>query len=103
MSKHGKRIVAAMEEALAHAEGRPSKVKLHKLAPSEIRDARMALNMTQAEFAAEFHFSLPTLRKWEQGQRAPTGPAMVLLSIIRRAPTAVRRAMRQMEAAGVER
>ncbi len=100
MSKHAKRIVTAMEESLAHAEGRPSKVKLHKLAPSEIRDARMALNMTQAQFAAEFHFSLLTLRKWEQGQRAPTGPAMVLLSIIRRAPSAVRRAMRQMEAAG---
>lgn len=100
MNKHGKRIVAAMEEVLAYAEGRPSKVKLHNLAPSEIRDARMALNMTQAEFAAAFHCSLPTLRKWEQGQREPIGPAMVLLSNIRRAPNAVRRAMRQVEAAG---
>lgn len=99
MSKHGKRIIASMEEALAHAEGRLSKVKLHKLAPSEIRDARMALNMTQAEFAAEFCFSLPTLRKWEQGQREPAGPAMVMFSIIRRAPAAIRRTMRQMEAA----
>jgi putative transcriptional regulator len=96
MSKHGKHIIASMEEAVAHAEGRPSKVRLHKLAPNEIREARLAMKMSQAEFAEEFHFSLPTVRKWEQGQREPSGPAMILLSIIKHAPSLVRRVMRDV-------
>ena len=102
MSKHGKNIIAAMEQALAHAQGRPSAVKLHKLAPNEIRDARLALKMSQAEFAEEFQFSLPTVRKWEQGQRQPSGPAMILLSIIRHAPKTVLRVMRESERANAQ-
>jgi len=98
MSKHGKNIIASMEEALAHAEGRPSKVRVYKLTPNEIRDARLAMKMSQAEFADEFRFSLPTVRKWEQGQREPSGPTMILLSIIKHAPTTVRRVMREVEA-----
>lgn len=99
MSKIGDELIASLQEAVAHAHGRPSKVKLHKLQPNEIREARAAMKMTQEEFAREFQFSLPTLRKWEQGQREPSGPSMVLLTIIRHAPTAVRRVLREVEAA----
>ena len=98
MSKHGKDIIASMEEALTHARGRASKVRVYKLTPNEIRDARLAMKMNQAEFANVFRFSLPTVRKWEQGQREPSGPTMILLSIIKHAPATVRRIMREVEA-----
>lgn len=50
-----------------------------KVYVSEIR-AKTAL--TQKEFAETFGFSLGTLRKWERGERYPTGAARALLSII---------------------
>jgi putative transcriptional regulator len=45
--------------------------------------------MTQEQFAARFGFSTATLRHWERGDRAPHGPALVLLNVIEHNPKAV--------------
>jgi putative transcriptional regulator len=45
--------------------------------------------MTQEQFAARFGFSTATLRHWERGDRAPHGPALVLLNVIEHNPAAV--------------
>lgn len=45
--------------------------------------------MTQKQFAARFGFSTATLRHWARGDRAPHGPALVLLNVIARNPNAV--------------
>ncbi len=53
------------------------------------RRVRAATGLTQAEFAARIGVPIETLRNWEQGKRAPRGPARALLKVIESAPDLV--------------
>ena len=96
MSKLGNDLVKSLEEALAHAQGKRTRARTHKVAlkPAEIQKARKKLGLSQGQFADVFGVSASTLRKWEQGQRSPTGAAETLLKIIDREPQAVVRALK---------
>jgi putative transcriptional regulator len=95
VSKSGDELVRSMAQALAHAQGKRTNARVHTLVdPEEIRKARKSLGLSQDEFANAFGVSVSTLRKWEQGQRAPTGAAKTLLKIIEREPKAVMRALK---------
>jgi len=59
----------------------------------DVRAIRRAANMTQAEFAAAFEFSLRTLQEWERGAKKPSGPARTLLRAIKGDPEELRRAL----------
>lgn len=50
---------------------------------------RLGLNLTQEEFARQFHIALGTLRDWEQGVRRPDSTARAYLRVIERNPEAV--------------
>jgi putative transcriptional regulator len=50
------------------------------------RMVRARTQLTQAEFAARIGVPIETVRNWEQGKRAPRGPARALLRLIERAP-----------------
>jgi putative transcriptional regulator len=50
------------------------------------RRVRAATRLTQADFAARLGVPVETVRNWEQGKRAPRGPARALLKLIERAP-----------------
>jgi putative transcriptional regulator len=54
-----------------------------------VRDLRRRAQLTQTEFAAKLGVPVETIRNWEQGKRAPRGPARALLAVIARAPDAV--------------
>src|SRR5262245_32359322 len=96
MSKLGDELVRSMAQALAHAEGRKSDVRTRQVAvrPARIQKARKQLGLSQDQFASAFGVSASTLRKWEQGQRSPTGAAKTLMKIIEREPGAVMRALK---------
>jgi putative transcriptional regulator len=94
--KRRHKIVAGLQEAISYAKGEPSRVKLsqyHVPESIDVRALRLRLEMSQAEFALRFGFSLGTLRQWEQGRRYPDGPARVLLTVIDRDPEAVKKAL----------
>ena len=95
MSKLGDELVKSMAQALAHARGKRTGSRVHKVAvrPSDVQKARKSLGLSQDEFADAFGVSASTLRKWEQGQRSPTGAAKTLFKIIKREPKAVVRAL----------
>lgn len=78
MSKLGDELVQSMAQALAHAQGKRRGGRTHKVdvKPDDIRKARMRLGLSQDQFADAFGVSASTLRKWEQGQRSPTGAAI---------------------------
>jgi putative transcriptional regulator len=48
----------------------------------DIRGLRDQLNVSQSIFALHLHTSTSTVRKWEQGDTHPTGPALKLLNIL---------------------
>lgn len=54
-----------------------------------VRDLRRRAQLTQTEFAARLGVPVETIRNWEQGKRAPRGPARALLAVIARAPETV--------------
>lgn len=96
MSKLSDELLQSMAQALAHAQGKPAGSRSHRVAvrPDEIQKARQRLGLSQAQFASAFGVSASTLRKWEQGQRSPTGAAKTLLKIIEQEPQAVVRALK---------
>jgi putative transcriptional regulator len=47
---------------------------------------RRFLNLTQAELAGRIGISVDSLQNWEQGRRAPDGPARALLRLIAKHP-----------------
>ncbi|MFL6836817.1 MAG: helix-turn-helix domain-containing protein [Bradyrhizobium sp.] len=54
-----------------------------------VRDLRRRARLTQLEFAARLGVPVETIRNWEQGKRAPRGPARALLAVIAHAPDTV--------------
>jgi putative transcriptional regulator len=54
-----------------------------------VRDLRRRARLTQTEFASRLGVPVETIRNWEQGKRAPRGPARALLAVIARSPDAV--------------
>lgn len=54
-----------------------------------IRLASRGIGKTQQTFANAIGVPVKTVRNWEQGRRRPTGPALVLLSLIQRDPRIV--------------
>jgi putative transcriptional regulator len=55
-------------------------------AASYARLIRANVKLTQAEFARRIGVPIETVRNWEQGKRAPRGPARALLKLIEQAP-----------------
>ncbi|MFT4628871.1 MAG: putative transcriptional regulator [Myxococcota bacterium] len=86
-------IAAGLNDAIAHAESDSAKAIEHRVVPIDVRAIRDKLKMSQSAFADAFGVSIATVRNWEQGRRAPRGPARVLLHVINQEPEAVQRAL----------
>ena len=93
MSSAFEDIAAGLQDAIAHAEGDLKKARVSEVEVLQVGEIRRKLGMSQTEFATAFGVSVGTVRNWEQGRRAPRGPARVLLAVIDREPEAVRRVL----------
>jgi putative transcriptional regulator len=51
---------------------------------AKIRDLRQSLQLSQAVLAAVLNTSISTVRKWELGDKHPSGPSLKLLSLLER-------------------
>ena len=89
-------IRRGLAEAVAYTEGTAEAglYGVHIPAKLNVKAIRTRLKMTQQQFAARFGFNITTLRHWEQGRRAPEGPARAYLLVIDRDPEAVQKALR---------
>ena len=78
--------------ALSDPDARPlTKEDFRRLRRSpRVRIVRMALGMTQTEFAESYGIPVATLRDWEQGRREPDQASKTLLKLIERMPHQVR-------------
>lgn len=90
------RILDGLREALAHASGAQTRVRVTTWQSKrrlDVKALRSGLGLSQSVFARRFGFNLATLRQWEQGRRYPDGPARVLLRVIALNPKVVERAV----------
>ncbi|MDM8545707.1 helix-turn-helix domain-containing protein [Candidatus Venteria ishoeyi] len=95
MGKAFTEISAGLTDAIEHAKGKATKVVEHKPEAIDVKAIRENTGMTQQKFCAAFGISLGTLRHWEQGLRAPRGPARVLLKVVKHNPQAIIEAMQE--------
>lgn len=54
-----------------------------------VADIRNRVGLSQSKFAQLLGVSVRTLQEWEQGRRAPSGPARTLLAIAHKNPQAL--------------
>lgn len=99
MSKAGKRLIESAEQALDFAEGRAdaSEFRVHIPDEIDVKHIRESMDMSQAEFAEHFGFSVRTLQEWEQGRSVPRGVAKNFLILLQREPDMVRNALTATE------
>ena len=96
-TKNGSRLLNAVHETAQdmHRLGFIDKRKMSKfdalcIAPvgdfdsEKIRDLRQNLQLSQAVLAAVLNTSISTVRKWELGDKQPSGPSLKLLSLLER-------------------
>jgi putative transcriptional regulator len=70
---------------------KPSRMTLFR--PADVKAVRAKLGASQTEFALMIGVSVATLQNWEQGRRAPDGPALALLRVAAKNPKAVAEAL----------
>lgn len=93
MSNFAKDLIDGMQEAVAHADGKPTGATVHTVEVPDVRAIRRQLHMSQQEFAEAYRIPLATLKNWEQGRRAPDAPAAAYLQAISRKPEMIRDAL----------
>jgi putative transcriptional regulator len=55
---------------------------VREFSAEDIKHLRKALKFSQPVFAHHLHTTASTVRKWEQGDTRPAGPALKLLNVI---------------------
>lgn len=91
----GRRLVAGLNDALAHARGELVLPSYTVNVPETVDVAKLRhrLGLSQAAFARTFGLDVTALHAWEQGRRRPDRAARVLLAVIAKEPHAVLRAL----------
>jgi putative transcriptional regulator len=89
------KIAAGLNDAIEIAQGRAAKgsYRIHVPSNVDVKGIRSRLGLTQAEFAAQFGFSLGALRDWEQGRNTPEQSNRAFLTVIDKETEAVMRAL----------
>lgn len=66
--------------------GKAEPARVTEIPAFRVKQLRKNLSLTQQQFARLVHVEVATIRNWEQGRRAPEGPALALLSALENDP-----------------
>jgi putative transcriptional regulator len=83
------KLVESVKQAGRICRGDMKAGRVFHFSPADIKEIRLRLKKSQAEFALMIGVSLATLQNWEQGRRFPEGPARALLKVAAEKPEAV--------------
>jgi putative transcriptional regulator len=83
------KLVQSVRQAGRIRRGDMKAGRVFHFSPADIKEIRLRLKKSQAEFALMIGVSLATLQNWEQGRRFPEGPARALLKVAAEKPEAV--------------
>jgi putative transcriptional regulator len=86
MSKFADDLIESLTEALAHARGEKTAMRVRTVEVPNVQAIRRNLHMSQEKFAVTYRIPLSTLKNWEQGRRHPDAPAAAFLQVIARRP-----------------
>lgn len=80
-----------VKRQIIRSDGTVEKSDLLSAAQWELMAARGGSGLSQAEFARRIGVSVRTVQEWEQGRKAPSGPARALLRITAKHPELLER------------
>jgi len=83
-------LMTGLDEVDAYLAGKTTGYRVTLPAEVNVKAIRKRLNMTQSRFSDTFGFSLDADKHWEGGRRTPESSARAFLTVIDRAPEAVR-------------
>jgi len=87
------KLVESIKQAGRIRRGEMKGGRVFHFSPGDVKEIRLRLRKSQAEFALMIGVSVATLQNWEQGRRIPHGPARALLKIAAEKPEAVTEAL----------
>ena len=82
-------LLESVREGGAILRGKREPSRMYVMDGPNIKVIRKNYRLSQSQFAALLGISVSTLRNWEQGRRAPEGPARVLLRVVEKHPEAI--------------
>ncbi len=80
------KLLESVEQMGEITRGERAPSREFHLEPGDIKEIRSRLKLSQSKFALLIQVEVSTLQNWEQGRRAPTGPAKALLRAIKKDP-----------------
>ncbi|MFV1980763.1 MAG: helix-turn-helix domain-containing protein [Rhodothermia bacterium] len=86
MSKNARDIGQEILDGIRQLKQRETS---RKIALPPVVEIRSNIGLSQSKFARLLGVSVRTLQEWEQGRRAPSGPARTLLTIAHKNPKAL--------------
>ncbi len=96
MTKAFDKILAGLNEARQYAQGKTVEgLKVHErsILNTEVAAVRLKAGLTQVQFADVLGASIGTVRKWESGERSPSGAAERLVRLLDAEPKIVTRTL----------
>ena len=88
-------LLESVREGAAIMRGEQAPSREFIIEEPDVKEIRAQYDLSQSQFASLLGISVKTLQNWEQGRRAPRGPARVLLQVAARHPEAVWDAVRR--------
>lgn len=79
-------LLESIKQAGAIKRGKRRPSRRYELGPLDVKEIRENTGLSQSQFSKIIHVSIKTLQNWEQGRRQPQGPALALLTILKRNP-----------------
>lgn len=58
-------------------------IEIRELSPGEIKELRDTNCLSKADFALYLNITIPTIDRWESGEKKPKGPELTLLNIVK--------------------
>ena len=82
-------LLDSVREAGQILRGEQTASRTFSMTSPDVRSIREQVGLPQSRFATLLGVSVDTIRNWERGRRAPTGPARILLSLLEKNPDRV--------------
>lgn len=79
-------LKASLEEAVEIKQGRVEPAARTKYEVADVKAIRLALKVSQQEFAQALGTSVDTVKSWETRRRNPTGLAAKVLTLMQEKP-----------------
>jgi len=96
MTTFGDDLIEAMNEVAAIAKGEAEPAAVHHvpvIPDVDVRELRVRLGLSRAQFSQRFGLPSRTVQEWEQGRRRPDQAVRAYLAVIARDPEAVSKAL----------